>query len=516
MSVGSKGARKASGRIPLVQTLERRIFCDHALAAAINLGTLAGESSLTGSISAPASPAVYRAVTLSARGTLSAYLTKLAAHADLSIIRDTNRNLSIDAGEVVTQSTRAGTANQWVSTTLPAGTYYVGINATAGKATGYDLTLYASYAGVTPASARSVGTLAGSVSYSDFVGFSHTDGYYQFTLPGPRPFTASLTGLTADADLQLIRDANHDGIVQPSEVLATSSHSGRANESISKSLAAGTYFIRVLDRSGEANYHLSLSAPAGLKIVFDYRYDKSGWFAAHPDAKARLQDAAQSFADFIDNPAAIVPAGSNSWNETFADPAGSAQTLTFHNAGIAADTIVIYVGASSSLVSNELGRAAPGGWNVTGSEDWLNAVEGRGQAGAIIPNPTDDGTWGGSITFSTTTNWNLSAAAPTATQNDFLSVARHEICHVLGLGTADSWNTYVSGNVFTGPRARAANGGKDPALSPDREHWADGTFSTVNGAKQLCEMDPFLQTGTRRALTALDYAGLEDVGWTLG
>ncbi|MDB5304633.1 MAG: Calx-beta protein [Phycisphaerales bacterium] len=508
--------RMALHPVPLVQPLERRVLCDHALAAAINLGALAGEQAFSGSVGPATNSAVYRSVTLSAPGTLAAYLTNLSAHADLSIIRDTNRNQTIDTGEVITKCARPGTANQWVSTPLPAGTYYVGIAAATGASTRYNLTLFASYAGVTPATARNVGTLAGSVSFTDFVGYSHTDGYYQFTLPGPRTVAASLGGLTANADLQLIRDANHDGIVQSSEVLATSSHGGSTPEALSKSLPGGTYFVRVLRRSGDTNYKLTLSAPPGLKILFDYRYDKSGWFAAHPDAMARLQDAAQSFADLTDNPAAIVPGNGNGWSETFSDPAGSAQTLTLRNPVVAANTVVIYVGASSSLISNELGRAAPGGWNAVGSEQWVNAVEGRGQHGALIPNPTDNGTWGGSITFSSTTNWNLSAALPKPTQNDFLSVARHEICHVLGLGTADSWNTYVSANTFTGPHARAANGGKDPILSPDRGHWADGTFSTVNGVKQLCEMDPFLQTGTRRALTALDYAGLQDVGWTLG
>ncbi|MDB5354807.1 MAG: Calx-beta protein [Phycisphaerales bacterium] len=515
-SLKTSGGRMAFQHFPLVQALERRVLCDHALAAAINLGALAGESAFTGSVNPAMNSAVYRSVTLSAPGTLSAYLSNLNAHADLSIIRDANHNLSIDPGEIITKCARPGTANQWVSTQLPAGTYYLGIAASPGTSTRYTLALSAAYAGVTPAGARDAGTLAGSVSFKDFVGFSHTDGFYKFTLPGPRPFTASLTGLTANADLQLIRDANHDGIVQPSEVLAISSHGGNTSETISKSLPAGTYYVRVFRQSGEANYNLTLTAPPGLKILFDYRYDKSGWFAAHPDAKARLQDAAQSFADFIDNPAAIVPGNGNTWNETFQDPGGSSQTLTLSNQVVAANTIVIYVGASATLLSNELGRAAPGGWNATGSEQWVNAVEGRGQAGALIPNPTDNGTWGGSITFSSSTNWNLSAALPKPTQNDFLSVARHEICHVLGLGTADSWNTYVAGNVFIGPHALVANGGKDPVLSPDREHWADGTFSTVNGTKQLCEMDPFLQTGTRRALTALDYAGLQDVGWTEG
>ena len=145
----------------------------------------------------------------------------------------------------------------------------------------------------------------------------------------------------------------------------------------------------------------------------------------------------------------------------------------------------------------------------------MNAVASRGQAGALKDTPTGFGPWGGSISFSNTTNWNLSTALPGASQNDFLSVATHEISHVLGFGTSASWETYVSGTKFIGPHAEAADGGKAVPLAPGLAHWADGFKSTVNGVSQFAEMDPYLITGTRRAFTALDYAGLEDVGWTV-
>jgi len=97
-------------------------------------------------------------------------------------------------------------------------------------------------------------------------------------------------------------------------------------------------------------------------------------------------------------------------------------------------------------------------------------------------------------------------------------VAIHEIAHVLGFGTAPSWNRLVGSDGFSGPNAVAAHGGSVPLAidgdgNPDDAHWQDGTQSTVAGVDQEAAMDPAINAGTRKFFTDLDWAALADIGW---
>jgi hypothetical protein len=378
-------------------------------------------------------------------------------------------------------------------------------------------------AGSSPAKAQNIGTLSDTVAYRGSLTPASTSQYFKFSLVDLEKVGLSLTGLSANADLQLARDTNGDGRIESNEIIATSAHPGTTNESIGKTLGKGTYYARVYEYAGSAQYTLTLSASSatvknaggGLHIVFNYSHDTTGFFASHPAAKTLLDQAATAFEAFTNTLTAITPGNGNSWSETFDDPSGSGSRITIDNPSVGSNTLVIYVGASSHLQTSELGVGEPGGWNAMGSLAWINTVTARGQAGALRSTPTAFSPWGGSISFSSTTNWNLSTANPSAGQNDFLSVATHEIAHVLGFGTSDVWKSDVSGNNFIGHHAEAANHGQPVPLAAGLAHWANNFTSTVNGVSQFCEMDPFLITGTRRAFTLLDYAGLEDVGWTV-
>ncbi|HET6248559.1 MAG TPA: pre-peptidase C-terminal domain-containing protein [Tepidisphaeraceae bacterium] len=395
-----------------------------------------------------------------------------------------------------------------------------------------DRTAIIAKAGKTFATAQNVGTLSQTTEYRGTLATASPNAYFKFTVASSATVAMSLTGLSGNADLEFFR-APVAPATQPVEV-ATSAHPGTTNESIGKKVAAGAYYARVYENSGNVSYMLTLSMstamtktpppvttpPAAtntghLHIVFNYSYDISGFFASHPEAEVLLNQAATAFEKFTNVLTAITPGSGNTWSETFNNPANPNQDITLNNQSIAANTIVIYVGASNVMQTAELGFAAPGGWSAYGSQPWLNNVASRGQAGALAADPTGFGPWGGSISFSDTANWNISTALPGKTQDDFLSVATHEISHVLGFGTSNSWANFISGNNFIGPHAEALNGHKPVPLAPGLQHWANDFESTVNGVTQYCEMDPYLITGTRRAFTALDYAGLEDVGWTL-
>lgn len=93
-------------------------------------------------------------------------------------------------------------------------------------------------------------------------GYHLTDpnDYFKFSVSAPATLGAKLSGLSADADLQLIRDANGNGAVDPGEVLASSTRGGTSDETVLQSLAAGTYFVRVYPYSGSTSYKLTLTA----------------------------------------------------------------------------------------------------------------------------------------------------------------------------------------------------------------------------------------------------------------
>ncbi|MGB3421397.1 MAG: PPC domain-containing protein, partial [Dolichospermum sp.] len=63
------------------------------------------------------------------------------------------------------------------------------------------------YAGNTLATARAVGTLTATQSFSDWVGTGDTNDYYSFNVGTQSNFSLSLTGLSADADVRLLNSS---------------------------------------------------------------------------------------------------------------------------------------------------------------------------------------------------------------------------------------------------------------------------------------------------------------------
>lgn len=106
--------------------------------------------------------------------------------------------------------------------------------------------------------ARDIGVLNTNQIWNDFVGDFDSVDYYRFHLNTTSDFNLFLSGLTADADVDLLEDKNNDGL---EEIIDYSIASGNASEEINVSnLNPGTYYVKVSQYSGDTNYNLSLSA----------------------------------------------------------------------------------------------------------------------------------------------------------------------------------------------------------------------------------------------------------------
>jgi hypothetical protein len=247
-----------------------------------------------------------------------------------------------------------------------------------------------------------------------------------------------------------------------------------------------------------------------ITFVFDYSLDTGGFFAS-AQRRAVLQLAGQIVGSRLDDGlTALTPGGGNSWTASFPAP-GSGDILTLSNLNVPANTLVVFAGGRDSG-GTMLGEGSFGGWGATGSRDWLNLLGSRGQAGALASPPSDVGPWGGSVSFDATANWFFGgpSSAPPAGQYDFLSVAMHELGHVLGIGTAPAWRDRVSGGLFHGPASyNAYDQAGYPPVTTDGGHWAPGT--TSDG--QVATMTPSILPGQRKLFTRLDWAALQDIGW---
>jgi hypothetical protein len=255
---------------------------------------------------------------------------------------------------------------------------------------------------------------------------------------------------------------------------------------------------------------------SAIKLQFDYSRDANNFFDTQLK-KDRLEQAAAAFVGFADTLSPIAQSGSNTWSALISNPASGANEF-IPGLVVPSNTLIIYAGGRD-LPAGVAGAGGPGGLSASGNQAWFDTILARGQSGALAPTPTDYGPWGGQISFDTVgTNWffGSTTAGLTSPQTDFLSVAMHELGHLLGFGTADSFNTYISGSNFTGPASMAAHGGTAvPLYTLDFAHWAEGTLSNVGPVTQEADMDPSILNGTRKVFTSLDYAGMADIGWQI-
>jgi hypothetical protein len=261
-----------------------------------------------------------------------------------------------------------------------------------------------------------------------------------------------------------------------------------------------------------------VSSAHAVDVVFDYSYDSVGFFTA--DKRAVLDQVAQVFSlNLTDTLTAIVSSGSNRYDAELynpQDPFGS--TVRINDFSVAADELRVFVGSQAFASAQTLGVGGPGFASISGSAGFVNSAFSRGQAGALLGEPTDFASWGGTITFGRTVNWYVDTDVRTLESFtglfDFYTVAMHEMAHVLGFGTADSWFTDVSGtHAYTGEQTVALNGGVAVALQGSDAHFASSVNGLADGVSQQTLLAPSINPGRRKYMTDLDWAALDDIGW---
>ncbi|TRT83002.1 MAG: peptidase [Microcystis aeruginosa Ma_AC_P_19900807_S299] len=191
----------------------------------------------------------YYRFTLANSADFNLSLTGMTADADVQLL--------YSSGSPIASSTNGGTASESITRQLSAGTYYIRVYPYSGN-TNYNLAVSATgidLAGNTLATARAITVGSSTTSYTDWVGSTDTNDYYRFSLANSANFNLSLTGMTADADVQLLYSSGSP--------IVSSTNGGTAAESITRQLSAGTYYIRVYPYSGNTNYNLAVSASGG-------------------------------------------------------------------------------------------------------------------------------------------------------------------------------------------------------------------------------------------------------------
>ncbi len=107
-----------------------------------------------------------------------------------------------------------------------------------------------------------LGTLSDTpIVASNFVGDSDTQDIFSFSLDSTGNINLALTGLSADADVQLYRDDNNNGVIDSTDTyIDSSARGGNDDDTINvESQAAGNYLVEVYQYSGDTKYDLRLS-----------------------------------------------------------------------------------------------------------------------------------------------------------------------------------------------------------------------------------------------------------------
>ncbi|MBD2506782.1 pre-peptidase C-terminal domain-containing protein [Nostoc muscorum FACHB-395] len=188
---------------------------------------------------------------------------------------DANLYLLNSSDQIIAISNLSGNASENIRFTLLANTsYYARIDlVTSAVSTSYNLTLSAEAiqdSGISDNTTtlantnRDISAAVNAAGYSgtDFVASTNkglvtdTSDYYKFTLNNNGTIGINLNPSSGNADIQLLNSAGQS--LQPTST-STSTQTGTNQDSINRSLAAGTYYLQVYASASATNYNLQVN-----------------------------------------------------------------------------------------------------------------------------------------------------------------------------------------------------------------------------------------------------------------
>jgi hypothetical protein len=237
-----------------------------------------------------------------------------------------------------------------------------------------------------------------------------------------------------------------------------------------------------------------------LSIRFDYRFDTVGFFTA--ERRVTLEAAGAVWSNLIRDDFDPVPKGTAI---RVRNPENRDEYLSV-NLEQDIDDLLVFVGTSEAIPG--LGR----GGSSVGTETTNVTL---GAALAARSGGADFEPWAGSISFKASSNFFFDQTPGTSDDVpfemfDFISIASHELGHVLGFGASTAFTNLTSGTTFIGPAAQAKYGGPVPLVT-DLGHFQDHLPS--DGMDTL--MDPGIPNGSRLVPTQLDRAVFADIGYEI-
>ncbi len=272
-----------------------------------------------------------------------------------------------------------------------------------------------------------------------------------------------------------------------------------------------------------------------MEIKFDYSLDSQGFFNDIARREA-LEAAGRIWSDLLPDEFANIPVGAEF---TITNPVtGTIENIVLDSE---IDDLVIFVSGTDSI-DNVDGDALHPHQGFCGcglccrslfqkilGEDETNnnlivlakaQVDGGDLQGDIFQRRisrnfqgsgevvTDFEPWVGTIAFNSTANWDFSLGETDSDRRDFISVALHEIGHILGIGIAPNFDTLVQENQFQGVNSLAVNNGQPIPLDETGGHVSED-FSN----NQVL-LDPILNEG-RVLPSNIDLALLADLGYEI-
>ncbi len=188
----------------------------------------------------------------------------------IRLFADSNHNGKFDSGDQLTGLDVAGVGlgvDRSVNQLVTPGTYFAEVSPRFANTTEpYSIDLS------TTAPKQPENLIAVTLNFGDLnsrgishdeinqrISNSNTSDFYAVSVRNNQTLDISLTGLSADADLRVINDKNHNNIVDADEVITGSVHDGNNPESVTLS-APGDYLIQVYQFEGSTNYNLGVTA----------------------------------------------------------------------------------------------------------------------------------------------------------------------------------------------------------------------------------------------------------------